>query len=260
MKITGIHALWPEHKGFLLERKNTEPEYIFVHFLTSVYYMEKENEKAIKINPGGCILYAPYSFRHFEARNNDLLHDWFHASGDFEKIIKKYGLETNKIYYPGSESGITEIIQELELENLRKQPFEREICDLKLEELFAKIARGLSENVKKSFIDNSTREKFIELRGEMHTHYYEIDNIEGLAKKVSLSLSRFYTVYRQIFGISPKQDLLNIRLEHAKQLLLQNQYPVSVIAEKLGYNNQYHFIRQFKAATGITPGKFRNNF
>ena len=30
-------------------------------------------------------------------------------------------------------------------------------------------------------------------------------------------------------------------------------------AEMLGYNDQYHFIRQFKSFTGISPGKYRKS-
>ena len=32
---------------------------------------------------------------------------------------------------------------------------------------------------------------------------------------------------------------------------------LDILAEELGYNDQYHFIRQFKARTGLTPGLYR---
>ena len=67
---------------------------------------------------------------------------------------------------------------------------------------------------------------------------------------------QFYKIYKEIFGISPKKYLQEIRIEHAKTLLMQNKYMIREIAEMTGYKNQYHFIRQFKEYTGITPGKF----
>ena len=40
-------------------------------------------------------------------------------------------------------------------------------------------------------------------------------------------------------------------------LLADRELNMAQLAEKLGYNDQYHFIRQFKAMTGMTPGSYR---
>ncbi len=54
------------------------------------------------------------------------------------------------------------------------------------------------------------------------------------------------------------QDLIDAKIGYAKSLLLSNdQLPLPDVAEKLGYNDQYHFIRQFKAVAGTTPGAYR---
>lgn len=45
-----------------------------------------------------------------------------------------------------------------------------------------------------------------------------------------------------------------MRIEKAKNMLMQGM-SVAETAEQLGYTNVYHFIRQFKQITGITPGK-----
>ena len=50
------------------------------------------------------------------------------------------------------------------------------------------------------------------------------------------------------------------KMDHAKSLLLMDEYiPLATIAERLGYSSQYHFIRQFKQITGMTPGAYRKN-
>ena len=45
-----------------------------------------------------------------------------------------------------------------------------------------------------------------------------------------------------------------MRVEKAKNMLAQG-VSVSRTAELLGYGSTYHFIRQFKQVTGVTPGK-----
>lgn len=250
MEIKSVYGLWPEKKGFELDIKGTENFYVFVHFLSGV-----KQKNGDEIKKGACILYKPFSHRYFFAKDSDLIHDWMHFTGSADITAAKYNIEMNKIYYPENDSEITEIIKEIEVERLTCRPYCSEICDLKIEELFAKIARGINmENNPR--VDKETYERFFGIRSIMQTEFNKIQSIEQLAARVNLSSSRFYVLYRKIFGISPKQDLLNIRMEHAKQLLLQKNCSVCEIAEQLGYGNQYHFIRQFKKITGTTPAKY----
>ncbi len=249
MKIEDIHAQWHEKQGFELEVNASEPYYVFVHFLSRVKLKKGEIER------GGCIWYRPYSYRYFCSPDNELLHDWMHISGDIKKITDKYGLKLNKVYYPQNSREITGIMQEIELEQLTRREHWEEVSGLKVNELCAKISR-FSKNSPADGMDRATYERFLEIRKIIQTEFYKIQNVEQFSKNAGLSPSRFYTLYRHIFGISPKQDLLNIRMTHAKRLLLQNGGSVYDIAEELGYNSQYHFIRQFKAHTGITPARF----
>lgn len=53
------------------------------------------------------------------------------------------------------------------------------------------------------------------------------------------------------------QDLIDARIARAKTLLANKELDTVQLAEALGYNDQYHFIRQFKARTGQTPGAYR---
>jgi AraC-like DNA-binding protein len=63
-----------------------------------------------------------------------------------------------------------------------------------------------------------------------------------------------------MFGTSPINDLIEARISAARSLLMaEGDLSVAQVAERLGYNDQYHFIRQFKAANGQSPGQFRKN-
>ena len=245
MLIKKIHTLWPERQGFHLEFNHTENYYVFLHFLSDVKLRNGE-----KIHSGACILYKPFSYRYFLAEKEPLIHDWFHANGNFEELMSKYGLDFNTFYYPNNDKEITRIMHELELETLTPSNFANDVFRLKTEELLLTIARGIAHPLR---VDSDTHERFVHLRTYIQTNFHQIQNVEDLSKMVCLSPSRFYTTYKMIFDISPKQDLLNIRIEHAKVLLRQRHYTVSEVAELVGYTNQYHFIRQFKIHTGITP-------
>ena len=47
-----------------------------------------------------------------------------------------------------------------------------------------------------------------------------------------------------------------VRIDKAKELLLQNQDRIFVIAQKVGFNDTSYFNRIFKKVTGYTPKEF----
>ena len=51
--------------------------------------------------------------------------------------------------------------------------------------------------------------------------------------------------------------LVNLRMEHAKTLLLQTDESINAIAIKVGYIHSISFGRTFKKVIGVTPGDFR---
>ncbi len=78
-------------------------------------------------------------------------------------------------------------------------------------------------------------------------------------------LSNVSEVYlRKLFlkycGMTPKQYIINIRIQKAKQLLGESRSAISEIAEQCGFTNVYHFCRTFKNAVNLTPTEYRCEF
>ncbi|WP_311775134.1 AraC family transcriptional regulator [Alkalihalobacillus sp. TS-13] len=81
--------------------------------------------------------------------------------------------------------------------------------------------------------------------------------IGDMAKRARLSPSRFSTLFREHFGKSPYQYLLQLRIEHAEELLLNSPLKLHQIAEFCGFADAQHFSKAFKKMTGKTPGSYR---
>ena len=82
-------------------------------------------------------------------------------------------------------------------------------------------------------------------------------NIAQMAEELHLSTSRLQTLYKQMFGISCMDEVIQRRLYRAKDRLKYTTIPIREIAEDCGYNNVEHFCRQFRQYNGCTPGQFR---
>lgn len=78
-----------------------------------------------------------------------------------------------------------------------------------------------------------------------------------LAAKCNVSEVYFRKLFTKHYGISPKQFVIDLRIQKAKQLLAEGVMSVSVISNKCGFSNPYHFCRLFKQHTGVTPSEYR---
>lgn len=255
MEFYAVKSDWHEKKGFNLERSDIGDNYIFVHFKTPVTVYLDGGET--RVSPGGCILFESFLPQKFSSPECELLHDWFHADTvSCRAMAKKYKIECGKVFYPADNDAVSRIVADIELEYLRREAFYKEVCDSLAERLFVLLARA----EKNSFSDLSAmhyKELFCEIRAKIHAEYASDRTVEDMARLANMSESRFFAVYRQIFGISPQKDLNNSRLQRAKILLSDNSLSVEKISELVGFNNHYHFIRQFKKNTGMPPGKYR---
>ena len=81
--------------------------------------------------------------------------------------------------------------------------------------------------------------------------------VDKLAKAVGLSADHFTRLFRKIRGITPREFILQARIESAQDLLRASDHSVSRIAEILGYSDVYFFSRQFKEKVGVSPSVFR---
>ncbi len=81
--------------------------------------------------------------------------------------------------------------------------------------------------------------------------------VNELAREAGLSLDRLERGMRSVLRISPRQLLTKTRIEEAARALRESRRPIGEIAAECGFYDQATFCRQFRAATGLTPGQYR---
>ncbi|GGO00773.1 helix-turn-helix domain-containing protein [Saccharibacillus kuerlensis] len=96
-----------------------------------------------------------------------------------------------------------------------------------------------------------------EIAAYIREHYREDLTLQDLAKRFFLSREYISRRFKREFGENVFDYLANIRLERAKQLLLDSEMKIVRIAELVGYQDEKYFSRVFKKATGRTPNEFR---
>lgn len=240
LKITKIQSLWRESAGFDLQSDDIGEESIFVHFITPVTIYT--DGATVSASTGACIYWDIHMARHFTSEC-ELIHDWFHADADFTRIAREYGPEAGKIYYPESTTEMAEMISDMELEISRGGKFCADLIETTTRRICIKLAR--TAEINGEIPDAAQRGFFIGLRRKIHEAFAEEWTVGRMAELAKMSESRFYTVCRQVFGISPMKDLERTRIRRAELYLSRGGFSVSKASEYAGYTNQYHFIRRF---------------
>ena len=82
-------------------------------------------------------------------------------------------------------------------------------------------------------------------------------NMQQLARELQVGATRFRALFQAHAQTSPKNYHLRIRLERARELLLNTNKPFKEIAAILGYHSGFHFSNQFRAAQGESPRAWR---
>jgi AraC-like DNA-binding protein len=85
----------------------------------------------------------------------------------------------------------------------------------------------------------------------------ELRRVEHLAKRAGLGLRAIQRRFKEWVGVSPKWVLRRVRMLRAVEAIKAQQFTdLSTLAFELGYADQAHFSRDFRATVGMPPSVF----
>lgn len=96
-----------------------------------------------------------------------------------------------------------------------------------------------------------------EVHDYVQAHLSEKIAVGEIARTLGLNASYLNTCYRALTGESVSGCIRRMKIERAAQLLRGTEHSLAEICVMLGYFDQSHFSRAFKAVTGMTPGAYR---
>lgn len=90
-------------------------------------------------------------------------------------------------------------------------------------------------------------------------HMDEKISMEELAARLHLSYTGFLFKFRNTMQCTPLEYLIRIRMQRAKQLLLEGNLRINEIARLCGYSNAYYFSNAFRKCFRMSPGAYRSS-
>lgn len=83
--------------------------------------------------------------------------------------------------------------------------------------------------------------------------------IKCLSKKVGINCNQLKIGFKHLYKTTIRQFVIDLRLERARQMVLNTRRPLSEICHKIGYTNHGHFSNLYKAKFGLSPMQDRKS-
>ena len=237
-------------------KMNKEDEWVIMCFNTDfVYYANGEMHHGQKYQ---CLINSPNDpVIHGPAENSEdgFENDWIILYGnEVTDLIERLELPVNVCFTVTNFNCLTDFLVKIREEEKNPMFYSDEYVSSVITDMFIYVARHrrIAE-----YYDTNAYRALKQVRLEMLENYNRKVTISQLSENSGYSPSRFCELYKKFYGSSPIDDLINMRISKAKQLLVFSTMSVGEIAEKCGFESIHYFSNAFKKVVRCSPAQYR---
>ncbi len=96
-----------------------------------------------------------------------------------------------------------------------------------------------------------------DLRDHLTKTFLEDHSLTDLARNFATNTNKLITTFKKVFGRSIFDYLQELRMDHARELLLEGDVQITEVARILKYKNPNHFSSAFKKHFGVSPSSVK---
>ena len=209
-------------------------------------------EKQVVIRAGNVVCIkndTPYMFGSRSPMEEWTHYYWIHFTGhDADMLLSRTGIEPNNVYELDQSDEVISFFERLFLEFRTESEHLEYNAALQLKYIMYTFSRARRQR-ENGRLDRSIR--------YIHTHLRYDLSIKALAAMEYLGVSRYRQLFHDLTGTSPSEYIARLRIERAKDLLLQTDMSIAEVGCLVGYETRHYFQSIFKHRVGITPGEYR---
>lgn len=229
----------------------------------TLYIADHANE--FTVTKGEYLLMGPTSFQH-GTKSSGCSFYWLHFG--YNKELQNHGIASDMHDYVagqlqlpviGTLSSLERIIilmKQLQDSDRRYKEvsLNRYLCGAILSEVSAQSYHRI--NKEKQLKD----QLFHDILDYISWHIQENLRISEIAAYFGYNEKYFTTFFKRYAGITPKQHILQSKMDIAKSNLSETTQPISQIAYSLGFSDAHNFSNAFHKVTGLSPSEYRASY
>ena len=104
-----------------------------------------------------------------------------------------------------------------------------------------------------------TVQRLLKARNRILNSPFDGNDLASLAAAARYSKSHFLRSFRDVFGCTPHDLVIQARMDLAKHLIAHSDLAICEIAASVGYESRFAFARSFKKRVGQTAAQFRQD-
>lgn len=216
--------------------------------------------KMQKVTAPSIVLYKPHERQNYiyeKNKNADVF--WIHFSGSMvEHYLNKYRINYPLMKlsreFPLYETCVNRLLVEIQSE------FSADMCSALLHTLLIDLSRVYSQTQNELSCTADSTDMLSIMHELMQRTFAENHTVKHYADMCDLTEIHFIKIFREKFGITPRQYIIHLRIDKASQLLMETTLSVQAIANSVGFENAFYFSRLFKSITNLTPTEFRKKY
>jgi len=217
-------------------------------------------ENVLHAEAGDAVIVGEKTALRYAPAERDLLCDWvlFETASDLN-FYEALQIPENTLLRFGDTLFLSSMLQQLCAEFYASNVRRSDMIECLLKALLIRVAEtGGPVNTKNTQGSSEPHyAELVRLREKIYLNPQEKWSVDVLYSEVNMSRSYFQLIYRETFGVTCIADVINCKMNRARDLLTTTSYTISHIAQLCGYDNEEHFMRQFKKNNGVTPTVYR---
>lgn len=232
-------------------------QYYSIEFIAAGQGNLRMGEKNYKLRPGTVFHYGPGVPHRITVEPGDLMVKYF---VDFVGSESEALLGDGPLLYPkpsrvAEPSRIHDLYNELSRAGNRQSQRAAQMCELTLRLLILQLADDAVPYENMNSISWSTYRK---CRTFIERNFLSLDQLSAIAAECHVSENYLCRLFQEYDQQTPYQFLSRLKMAHAASLLTNRELLVKEVAERVGYDDPYHFSKSFKRVYGLSPGVFRS--
>lgn len=270
--------------------RRTASEFILLIIVAGEMYL-KEDQKKYALRQGDYIFLQPghthvgyqpsqceYYYIHFQedclsgwdcseipqiiqiiTDNNKLAYQCDPFNEDLYKNNKLFVPKDRHIYLQSAFEQVKVIMDEMILLEKQQMPNYKLICSARFLEIMVQLSRDFVSHIvpdEQTGFHYENQQKIYSL-----IHYLQMNDAkhisgEDIAMQTNMNFDSFNRLFKRETGLTVFNYLKQIRLNHARELLMTSQLRLNEISERVGFCDQYYLSRVFKKEYGVSPKKY----
>lgn len=215
------------------------------------------NGQRHELSPGIITGFSPGVAHHYTADPEEPMEHIFITfvgakAGD---LLETALLADKGIVKPGNPSEILEMAEKIFMIGLEKKQYSQPICCNYLQ-ILSMLLRQNSHHLEKNYSQSMTT--YLECKKYIDNNFSKISSPQEVAEYCGINPRYMSTLFKQYSPNSPHEYIMSLKLNKAANMLLTSTLSIKKVGHKIGFDDPYHFSRNFKRFHGLSPRDYRN--